>query len=247
MKRVALLLCLLMLVTFIASAEDSGWKIREYVDEFDLPTGKLYLESEEGTGTFSNSVADKEKLTAYVLCEVDNYHNTIFIQLTEYDQFTKSNTSSSTEYYDIAVRDVDGTKHTFSGYMPAKSKYIYFDKNNYSLPGAVGATNDNDQAATLLYHDGIIYFSIVQRDNPLNKYVFSINTTGFGDQRGNLIGKPYSLSVGMAVIHKTKGEGRITLIYCMNNVVKATVDFGDQGTETFVIPSAVNDGILELK
>lgn len=234
----------------VVFADENNWNIQEYVDEFDLPTGELYLVSNQAIGTFSNSVVTKEKLVAYLFYSVDGNNNHIFsIRLIEYGDYVVSNNSSKPEYYDIAVKDAKGDKYKFSGYMPSNSRDIFFDNSNYYLlPGTTnGYTTDNNQVANILYGDGLIYFSIVNKNNNLTKYVFSYDPSGFKDARSNLIGAPYSLSIGMTVIHKTKGEGIISLIYSMENQVKVQVLFSNSKKETFVIPEDINNGTIQIK
>jgi len=101
---VVMLLCVLVIAFFSAvsvdiesSSDDSDvtssietdeerygqWTIREYVNDFDEPTGEKYVFQKTTDGSFSNSATTNSELTAEILIDKDD----VRIQLKEYGNY----------------------------------------------------------------------------------------------------------------------------------------------------------------
>ena len=196
MKKILALLLMLMLFPCWASAEEnstttvtSAWKIGEFVDEFDFPTGEYYITTNAITGTFSNSFADKEEVIAYIrwMLHDENSTGRFFIRLFEYGEYPVKNSGSNTEYYDVILMDTDGNKYELEGYMPSGTNAIYFDwLEPYPFPGTTYYVTDNDLIHNEMLSTGTIRFSITERDDTFTRYVISFENAGFYNAKKTL-------------------------------------------------------------
>ena len=187
-KILSLLLILMLLPCWVIAEENSettvtsAWKIDEFVDEFDLPIGEYYITTDAITGTFSNSFANKEEVTAYIrwMLHDENSTGLFFIRLFEYGEYPVKNSGSNTEYYDVVIMDTDGNKYELEGYMPSGSNAIYFDYlQPYPFPETTYYVTDNDLIHNEMLSTGTIRFSITERDDTFTRYVIAFKNAGF--------------------------------------------------------------------
>lgn len=177
MKRIVSLLLVVTIISLygssLAEPTDAGiWHKGAFLDEFNQPTNNYYVISDPIKGQFSNSVVTNEDLTAYVFCDAEW---NIGLRLMEYGNYDVKNTGKASVLYDLTVLGADDFKFTANGSMAAGSGYIYFYKNSMtSLPD--NATGIRSALAA----GGTVRFSLVEKEKPVNKYVFSIiNADGF--------------------------------------------------------------------
>lgn len=143
------------------------WVVRAFVDEFDLPTNEYYLTNlTRFSGTFSNSVVEKEKLTADLTVSADkNRKDQVCLFMWEYGKYKVQNLSTTTwDNYKIVVMDCNGQKYNTTGVM--YSDRMYFD--------------DPQLILNILKMGGTVRFAVSEKDTPSNKYVITIPVaTGF--------------------------------------------------------------------
>ena len=139
----------------------SDWELREYIDEFDRPTGDKFIQTTV-SGTFSNSATTGSTLKATVQVTKDS----IAIMLWEYGSHLVKGTFD-TNNYSITILDQNDTKHYYSGYMYEDGTRIY--------------VNDSYRSELLSYlkKGGEISFYLVYSKYSKSTYSFTISTKGF--------------------------------------------------------------------
>ena len=97
------------------------WEINFYVDEFGDPTDSGYISNVDIIeGTFSNSATSNSLLYAYFL--VSGKGN-IAIKLLEYGSSEVN--AYSTKYYEVKVKDAQGTVHSLPGRIYQGGERLY--------------------------------------------------------------------------------------------------------------------------
>lgn len=181
MKRVVSFLLVIMMILgcnlALADERYGNWQVKAFVDEFDLPTNEYYAVTSV-EGHFSNSATSKSKLGAvlFFMNWSDTHTAYIEIRLFEYGNTRVSNYSSkNTEYYDVLVMDTEGNKVSLTGRIPPQDTDMIF--YNFS------SNDDNAKLVNILTASttGTVRFSITERDNTLNKYVFAVDVDGLKD------------------------------------------------------------------
>ena len=167
MKKIVGICLAVMMMVFASSiviAEDSTdeygiWNIDEFVDEFDLPAGVYYIDSDPLYGKFSNSATTNSDVTAFLFCEKfsDTKKPFIKFKMYEYDSYLVKNAYSSAKIYDIIMMDLTG---------------VMLSHNS-----ALGIADDEEIATVInaLKEGGTVRFAIVDSENSLNKYSFAID------------------------------------------------------------------------
>lgn len=243
MKRaLGFFLALIMLLSATSSFAEAStiWKVKEYVDEFDEPTGEKYIVGGPFYGKFSNSATTDAELSAYVFYDGDR----VWIQLYEYDDLLATNPFSQSQEYFVGVKadlwDIStgeySYRHVFRcrGNIPSNGNALYivsdvnsdFYSDNYEVNYGgveVNFTKYNTFDDVLGRSQKII-FSIKQ-EGGMNEYIFTVNNaSGFSELSESVFEKEYievlpdvnseyGVSVGSTIIHKTNGEGEIIDIY----------------------------------
>lgn len=139
----------------------SAWQIGEYVDEFELPTGKKYM-FVDGYGTFSNSATTNSELYAVLQVDKDN----IGFMLFEYgDNLVKG--IFDYEDYNITILDEKGTKHYYTGTIYDDGTRIYFDNS------------DRVKVTSLLRYNKSIKVYMESTKYSKSTYLFTLETTGY--------------------------------------------------------------------
>lgn len=151
----------------VAEKNTGIWVVRAFVDEFDLPTNEYYLTNlTRFGGTFSNSLVEREELTASLTVSADeNRKDQVCLFMYEYGKYKVQNLSTTTwDKYRIVVMDCNGKKYNTTGVM--YTDRMYFD--------------DPQLILNILKMGGTVRFSITEKDAPSNKYVITIPVaTGF--------------------------------------------------------------------
>lgn len=166
---IALLLIVALLIgQSIAFAERPArygmWNRYYSVDEFGLPTDEICIANyRKITGTFSNSATTNSPLEAVILMGVNPY--LVNIKLFEYQKSLVKNSSSKEIKYTIAMLDVYGTKHEYTGTMYSGVDAIILD------------CDDSEEIIDSLCCEGTVFFSITRSDRPTTKYLFQIDDT----------------------------------------------------------------------
>lgn len=167
MKRMlALILAMTLLLTTIpVLAEESGiWEERQYVDEFELPTGDTYVSNKYPiVGKFSNSATTDSSLEVYLFYD----KGVISLRLIEYGSYIVKNSYSKAEEYKVSLMDPQGARYSLTGSMSSKSDMLRFDED------------DSKTIVKALCQNGLVRFSIQGQNS---KYLFNISdSTGFID------------------------------------------------------------------
>ena len=174
MKRIFMLMLavVLLLTAMPAIAEESGiWEERQYVDEFELPTGDTYVSNKYPiVGKFSNSATTDSSLEVYLCYDrdiVDDYYDTgsIWLRLIEYGSYIVKNSFSRTQEYTVTIMDSLGTKYSMTGMMYSGSDRLTFN------------VKDSETIVKVLCQGGLVRFSIQDQNS---KYLFNISdASGF--------------------------------------------------------------------
>lgn len=254
---------LLIAVSIVALADDLGnmglWSVQAYVDEFNMPTDEYYVVSKPLAGTFSDSVATNEDLTAYVFHGFSENQTMVWFRLFTYGNFAVKNNRSESVEYEILMRDTNGEDHSFIGYMPPDSMNLYVntDYHDKSLTTTITSTDAIDVRNELYLHEGTVRFAITQKDNKLYNYIFSIsNTAGFKKATDIMTERREAsqweefldesqISVGTKIQHTEYGIGTVTAINKWSNRFLITVDFEGQGTMEFDFNIAHKNGFIQ--
>lgn len=149
-------------------SQDTGiWTEAAYVDEFNLPTNDHYIVNDTAfDGTFSNSATANSSLKAYLFYEGTGKYDIVRIRLLEYGNYRVNNPYSKSRDYNIVVMDSDGNKSHVKGTMFSNSYDVY--------------VTDEQPILDALKKGGAVRFAITEKDDPLTKYVISIDdATGF--------------------------------------------------------------------
>ena len=166
---IALFLMVVLLVgQSIAFAEKPArygmWNRYYSIGEFGLPTDEIYIANDRKiTGTFSNSATTNSPLEAVILMGVNPY--LVNIRLFEYQESLVKNSSSKEIKYNVAMLDVYGTKHEYTGTMYSGVDAIILD------------CDDSEEIIDSLCCEGTVFFSITRSDRPTTKYLFQIDDT----------------------------------------------------------------------
>ena len=144
--------------------KDSIWVVKYYVDEFKQPTDEGYISSSEVfEGTFDNTAT-----TGSLLYVIPIFDNTAAFKLFEYgDNIVKGYHRDGT-YYDVTILAPSEEKHNMTGVLyDGSDRIMLLDKYTEEFYG-------------ILNENGKVIISIVERDRPSTKYLFSISdSTGF--------------------------------------------------------------------
>ena len=139
----------------------SSWEIGEYVDEFDMPTGKKYM-GIESIGVFSNSATTDSTLKAFL--QIDS--NNIGIMLWEYGRNIVKGIYDS-EDYSITILDENNTKHYFTGTIYKGGTRVYFKDS------------DRNAVLNLLRNNNELKIYLKTSKYTTSTYLFTIDTKGF--------------------------------------------------------------------
>lgn len=210
---ITMLLVAILLISGTTIAEeqfDTGiWTIDAYVDEFDLPTDEYYIVSNLISGTFTNAVATKENLSAYLYYGLDYQTRLVWFRLLPYGNTVEKNPFDATKNYNIVVMDNNGEKYSMSGFMFPQSDLLYVNYNG----GGSGKT-DAELLCKILTQGGTVRISISEDDNSLVKYVLTIeDAAGFANAQSKFIEKELvtcGLSLGEKINHSDYGEGVVS-------------------------------------
>lgn len=145
-----------------------------YVDEFNQPTKDGYVVNENYiVGTFSNSATTDSKLNVQVL--VDKKDITIFLY--EYGRSLVKNSSSRyVEEYDIVMKTADGTKQNLKGTIYCGGDRLFINDKYES------------KVLTALKSGEKVSFYIVQSERTTTTYLFTVNSSNFGEEYKKLVG-----------------------------------------------------------
>jgi len=172
-RMLALVLAMALLLTAIpAFAEGTGiWEERQYVDEFELPTGDTYVSNKYPiVGKFSNSATTDSSLEVYLFYDdgqIDNYYDigSVWLRLIEYGSYIVTNSYSKSQEYSVSIMDPQGTKYSLTGIMYSESDRLTFN------------VKDSETIINALCQDGLVRFSIQGQNS---KYLFNIaDSSGF--------------------------------------------------------------------
>lgn len=178
MKRMlALVLAMVLLLTALpAIAEGTGiWEKREYVDEFNEPTGAWYVTT-TATGTFSNTATTNSEVTAVLIIDEQN----IAIMLYEYGHYPVTNTSSKMLEYSVRIKDGNDETYTYEGFLAAGSdRIVLWSDESF---GAYDSTRTlYSEMINILSAGGNVRFAISEGGNSVTKYTFQVDANGFKD------------------------------------------------------------------
>lgn len=176
MKRMlALILAMTLLLTTIpVLAEESGiWEERQYVDEFELPTGDTYVSNKYPiVGKFSNSATTDSSLEVYLFYDEGQINDfldigSVWLRLIEYGSYIVKNSYSKSQEYTVSLMDPQGVKYSLTGIMYSGSDRLTFN------------VEDSETIIKALCQDGLVRFAIQDQNS---KYLFNIaDSTGFVD------------------------------------------------------------------
>ncbi len=165
-KMFVFMLAMVMLLAAVpAHAAGPGiWEVREYVDEFELPTGDTYISNRVPfVGKFNNSATTGSPLKVYLYYD-DEY---VWLRMFEYETYLVKNSFSKTEEYQVSLMDPQGQRYSLTGFMFSKSDRLSFDEK------------DSKTIVEALCQNGLVRFAI-QGDN--SKYLFNVtDSTGFSE------------------------------------------------------------------
>ena len=149
-----------------APAAEGSWAVDYYVDDFDQPTDKWYISTDNSVeGNFSNSATTKSQLNAQIAVDKDEETggDRVAIFLWEYGRTMVKNSSEQTvDEYNIIMRTADGSDHDLTGTMYCGGDRLFIDD---SYVGDVIAA---------LKESGTVSFRTT------STYLFSIETSNFG-------------------------------------------------------------------
>lgn len=155
-----------------APAAEGSWAVDYYVDDFDQPTDKWYISTDNSVeGNFSNSATTKSQLNAQIAVDKDEETGAdrVAIFLWEYGRTMVKNSSEQTvDEYNIIMRTADGSDHDLTGTMYCGGDRLFIDD---SYVGDVIAA---------LKESGTVSFRIVDANRTTSTYLFSIETSNFG-------------------------------------------------------------------
>ncbi len=155
-----------------APAAEGSWAVDYYVDDFDQPTDKWYISTDNSVeGNFSNSATTKSQLNAQIAVDKDEETggDRVAIFLWEYGRTMVKNSSEQTvDEYNIIMRTADGSDHDLTGTMYCGGDRLFIDD---SYVGDVIAA---------LKESGTVSFRIVDANRTTSTYLFSIETSNFG-------------------------------------------------------------------
>ena len=174
MKRMlALILAMTLLLTTIpVLAEESGiWEERQYVDEFELPTGDTYVSNKYPiVGKFSNSATTDSSLEVYLFYDEGQINDfldigSVWLRLIEYGSYIVKNSYSKSQEYTVSLMDPQGVKYSLTGIMYSGSDRLTFN------------VEDSETIIKALCQDGLVRFAIQDQNS---KYLFNISdASGF--------------------------------------------------------------------
>lgn len=145
-----------------SQANQGNWKMGEFVDEFEHPTGNKHLTAMVYDGKFSNSATTNSSLYAAVQVTSNN----VAIMLWEYGSNLVKGTFDRNDY-SITVLDQTGKKHYFSGVMYDDDTRIYV------------SNSDRSDFLNILKKSGKISIYLEYSKYTKSTYLFTIETTGF--------------------------------------------------------------------
>ena len=155
-----------------APAAEGIWAVDYYVDDFEQPTDKWYITTDNSVeGNFSNSATTKSRLNAQIAVDKDEETggDRVAIFLWEYGRTMVKNSSEQTvDEYNIIMRTADGSDHDLTGTMYCGGDRLFIDD---SYVGDVIAA---------LKESGTVSFRIVDANMTTSTYLFSIETSNFG-------------------------------------------------------------------
>lgn len=144
------------------------WQIKNYVDEFGDETYRKYINL-VGTGSFSNSATTNSDL---IYSFIYDHSDKIQIKLFEYGNNLVNNSFSDDEQYRVLVKDSDGVKYEYIGYM-AGSGGDRVQIKSYEL-------------LDLMRKNQTLKFYLENTHYTTSTYNFSVDTYGFETMFKNL-------------------------------------------------------------
>ena len=165
-KRFAMILAALCLLAFFAAAEETlpatgiQWKTEEFVDEFDLPTGRYYITlSEPVAGKLTSDATEGD--TATFLPVITK--NTFGIRIRDSRRRLLYNPGSSAEAYTGTMLNPDKSKTALSAQYEPQGDILYLSPAT-DIRGA-------------LKQGGSVSFHLVKSSNSRVTYTFTISDT----------------------------------------------------------------------
>ena len=162
-----------------APVTEGSWAVNYYVDDFDQPTDKWYISTDNSVeGNFSNSATTKSQLNAQIAVDKDEETggDRVAIFLWEYGRTMVKNSSEQTvDEYNIIMRTADGSDHDLTGTMYCGGDRLFIDD---SYVGDVIAA---------LKESGTVSFRIVDANRTTSTYLFSIETSNFGSVYDSMV------------------------------------------------------------
>lgn len=184
--------------------ENSVWSLQEYVNEFDVSTGKKYLRG-DAIGTFCNSVTTDSDLRAAILVDkgstltydrrIDYNYDRVSIMLWEYGDNKVQNPYKEARFYNVRILINNVTPIDFLGCCYSNSDRVEvgdarkwdFSEDEWSFWW------ENDDLIFLNHFDGYRIIDLLEgthnnntlkiyiedKERPTTNYLFEIDTTGF--------------------------------------------------------------------
>ncbi len=154
---------------------DTGiWKVNYYVDEFNLPTTDGYItnNADDLVGSFNNSAATRATLKARWIIDSDS----LAISLFEYGNNRVKGTSSSATYYNVTMRQADGTRVSMTATLYSSGDRLYF------------SSSDATKIKNAFKQNGQLSFYFERDDRSIETYTFTMNdTSGFANAWNQLL------------------------------------------------------------
>ena len=143
------------------------WEIKYYVDDFGDPTDTGFITNTDLIkGTFSNSATTNSLLYAYFLV---NGKGDIAVKLFEYGSSEVN--AYSTEYYEVKVKDSNGTVHSLPATIFEGGDRLYID--------SAARKNKISKMHNLMVEGGELQVVIISPSSYPSTYKFSINADGY--------------------------------------------------------------------
>jgi len=136
------------------------WVVKSHVDEFGEPTSSRYATNDKVIrGTFSNTATQDSELN--VLFIIDHSED-IAVQLFEYAGNNPVKAYSRMKYR-LLIKDSDGKVHRLEAY--GWEDTVAFNRET------------SKQVFNSLSKDGEVKFKLVEKEQPINYYEFSVSST----------------------------------------------------------------------
>ena len=146
-----------------------GWKLYNEVDEFEVPTGVVYMESYVSfEGTYSDRYSTKEAMTAKMVLRKkgDKGLTIAFILYDKYSNKVKAELYGDT--YKILYQDEEGNRYSGTGFME------YDDTNLFLQGGPIFDLLENNEKIE-------VYLETTRYLTGNANYLFTIYTSNFNE------------------------------------------------------------------